>query len=142
MVSKHRMAEYVRDHMESIKWREGDLGGFTGRLHDALVHISGSDLTRITLTISADNEVYSICEPQPIAFAPIGKAIESIKINVFKMEPTKLEPELQAAQHLKSILADIVKYAASQVLRKYEDPQWERKVRGRIWSRMTGEFEQ
>jgi hypothetical protein len=141
MVSKHRIAEYVKNHMESVKWREGDSGGFVGRINDAMVHIAGSDLSRVILTVSADNEQYVIGEPQPMQDAPIGKWIEWSKVNILRREPTKIEPELQAAIELKQTLCEIVKYASSQCLRRYQDPQWDRKLRSRIWSKLTGEFE-
>lgn len=138
MVSKRKMAEYVRDHMESIKWREHESGGFIGRLNDSVVHICGSDLSRVVLTVSADNEACVISEPQYREPAPISRFFKNFKVSVLHMDPTPEEPEVTAAKQLKEVLVDIVKYAANQCISKYDDPQWERKQRGRIWYRMSG----
>lgn len=126
--------------MESIKWREHDSGGFIGKLHDSMVHVIGSEFAHTRMTIYADNESYMIYEPFPMEMAPLGKAIEAFKVHVMRQEPSQIEPELAAIIRLKEDMAEIVKYAADQIMRKYEDPQWDRKVRDRVWSKMTGEY--
>lgn len=135
MVSKHKMVEYVRDHMEEIIWREGQLGGFTGILHYAGIHITGSNLTRINLTITANNESYVISDYQS---GPLPLNLkEKFKVYILRKDPTPPEPEEQASLQLKETLKEIVTYAAKQCLLKYEDPQWDRKLRSRLWDKMT-----
>lgn len=127
--------------MESIKWREHDAGGFIGKLHDSMVHVIGSEFSSTRMTIFADGEQYTIFEPFPLEDAPLGKLIENFKVKVLGKEPSRLEPEIQASILLKKTLAEIVKYAASQCMRRYIDPQWDRKLRDKIWYKMTGEDE-
>lgn len=127
--------------MESIKWREHDAGGFIGVLHGVTIHVTGSEFTVARMTICADHESYIIYEPFPIQTAPLGKAIEAFKVHILGKEPTPVEPEIQAIIHLKKTLAEVVRYAAGQCLSRYQDPQYERKLRERIWSKMSGGFE-
>jgi hypothetical protein len=138
MVSKYKMAEYIKDHMEEITWREGQSGGFVGQLHSVMIHISGSNLVRVVMTISDGAESYTITDvpsgPKPLNIA------EKFRVHILRREPKPIEAEEQAYTQLKETLGNIVTYAAKQCLKKYEDPQWDRKLRGRLWDKMTGGY--
>lgn len=140
-VSKLRLAQYVFDHMEEMRWHEGETGGFVGRLGEATIKISGTDILRTTLTISADGEQFTVFEPQPLEDAPISKWIGAFKTKILHQKLAPLDAEAQAAIHLKKVLNEIVTYACKQVIEKYKDPQYERKLRRRLWNKMTGDLD-
>lgn len=138
-VSNHQIVEYVYDHMNEIKWREFESGGFVGSFNNATIHITASEFARATLTISADHEQYVIVEPQPLCDAPLGKWIKSFKKHILRQEIQPPDSKTQAALHLKRRLCDIMACANEQVMNRYKDPQGERKLRRRIWDKLTGE---
>jgi len=137
MVSKYKLAEYVHDNMELIHWREGPNGGYVGKLNEADVLIAGGAVVRLTLTISADGESYTVFEPQPLEDAPIGHLIEAIKTKIFRRPPTVHEPAVQTALKLKKTLEEILHHAGAEVMAQLQDPNFEKKLRQRIWSKLT-----
>lgn len=139
-VSKLQLVQYVHDSKDEIKWYETDMG-YTARLGDATLFVVGSEYTVSMLTISADQEKYVVYEPLPLSEAPLGQWISGFRKHVLRQDPIPLSAEEQIAAQIKKMLGEVLSAATKQVIERHKDPQYERKLRRRIWNKLTGDQE-